>query len=159
MPSDSIDILVLFMPTIDKEIIINAPIEKVYDYINEPSNLPQIWPSLIEIKNKKLLANGGYGFQWSYKMIGTYLEGIGECTGYAENQWLSIKTGGALTSVMTWTFRVKDLVETRVTFTVDYKIPSPILRWLAGNTVMMINEQEAKLILTNLKTILETKSN
>ena len=145
------------MPTIDKEIIINAPIDKVYNYINEPNNLPQIWPSLIEIKDKKLLPNGGYGFQWSYKMIGTYFEGTGAFTGYAQNQWISIKTAGALTSVLTWTFGAKDILQTKVTFNVDYKIPSPILRWLAGNTVVMMNEHEAKLILTNLKSILEMK--
>jgi len=40
------------MATIDKEVIINAPLDKIFSYVSKPSNLPQIWPSLVEIKNE-----------------------------------------------------------------------------------------------------------
>jgi hypothetical protein len=29
-----------------RTIIINAPVEKLFSYINEPVNLPEIWPSM-----------------------------------------------------------------------------------------------------------------
>ncbi len=58
------------MPIIDKDIIINAPREKIFDYVNKPGNLPRISPSLIEINNEKILPDGGYSFRWRYKMIG-----------------------------------------------------------------------------------------
>ncbi len=37
------------MPSFTKEVIINAPLESVYTFVSKPYNLPQIWPSLIEI--------------------------------------------------------------------------------------------------------------
>ncbi len=65
------------MPTIDKEILVNAPLDKIFSYVSKPSNLPQIWPSLIEIKNEQLLPNGRYNFEWVYKMTNLHLEGTG----------------------------------------------------------------------------------
>ena len=144
------------MPTIDKEILINALPEKIFSYVSKPSNLPQIWPSLIEIKNEQLLPNGRYSFQWIYKMGGMHLEGTGVYAGIVQNQWFTAKTKGALDSTITWTFRSKDTTQTRVTFTIDYRVPLPILTWLAHVTIVKMNEQEAELILANLRTRFET---
>jgi uncharacterized membrane protein len=41
-----------------KSITINAPIKKIFDYISEPTNLPEIWPSLMEIKDVQRLPDG-----------------------------------------------------------------------------------------------------
>lgn len=60
------------MPTINKQITINAPLEKVFDYLYRPSNLPQVWPSLITIENELPLPDGGYSFDWEYKMGGVF---------------------------------------------------------------------------------------
>jgi hypothetical protein len=54
------------MTRVDKEIFINAPVEKIYDFVIKLSNLLQIWPSLMQIKNEQLLPNGGY----ILKMVG-----------------------------------------------------------------------------------------
>ena len=40
------------MATVKKSIKINAPVEKVFEYLT-PENLPEIWPSLVEVKNVK----------------------------------------------------------------------------------------------------------
>jgi len=143
------------MTRIDKEITINAPLEKVYNFVIKPSNLPQIWPSLMLIKNEQLLPIGGYSAQWVYKMGGKLLEGTGEYTDIIPNQWFTIKTTGEVESAITCTFRSKDEGQTRVTFTVDYHIPPVLLAWLAGKIIIKINEREAELLLTNLKAILE----
>jgi len=142
------------MARIDKEIIINAPLEKIFNYISKPSNLPQIWASLIEIKNEQLLPNGGYSAQWAYKMAGVYLEGTGEYTDVVPNKWFTIKTKGAVNSTISCTFRYIDS-QTRVTLTIDYQVPSPVLGWWARKIVVKMNEQEAELILANLRTRLE----
>ena len=111
------------MTRIEKEITINAPLEKIYNFVIKPSNLPQIWPSLMLIKNEQLLPSGGYSAQWVYKMGGKLLEGTGEYTDIISNQWFTIKTTGEIESAITCTFRSKDDGQTRVTFTVDYHIP------------------------------------
>ena len=60
------------MSKLEKSITINAPVEKVFDYIHNQTNLPEIWPSLIEITDMKPLANGGWSNRWKYKMAGIH---------------------------------------------------------------------------------------
>jgi uncharacterized protein YndB with AHSA1/START domain len=138
------------MAAINKEIIINAPLEKIFAYVSKPSNLPEIWPSLMQIKNETLLPNGGYSFQWVYKMSGLYLKGTGEYTDIVPNQWFIAKTKGAIASTITWTFRSMES-QTRVTFTIEYRTPLPILNRLGEKIITKMNEQEADLILANLQ--------
>jgi len=142
------------MPIIDKDIIINAPLEKIFDYVNKPSNLPRISPSLIEINNEKMLPAGGYSFRWMYKMIGVHMEGKAEYTDIIPNFWFSCKTHGVVDSSISWTFRAKG-TQTRVTLTIDYRIPMQLISRLSVNTISETNEKEAELILDNLKTIIE----
>jgi uncharacterized membrane protein len=111
-------------------------------------------PSLVEIKNEQLLPNGGYSAAWLYKMAGMYLEGTGEYTDIVPNKWFTVKTKGAVDSTITWTFRSKDS-QTRVTLTIEYRVPLPLLGWLAEIVIVKMNEQEADLILANLRTRLE----
>ena len=61
-----------------KTITIKAPVEKVFDYLSEPTNLPEIWPSLVEIKDVQKLPSGGNRNRWVYKMAGIRLEGTSE---------------------------------------------------------------------------------
>jgi uncharacterized protein YndB with AHSA1/START domain len=139
------------MAAINKEVIINAPREEIFAYVSKPSNLPEIWPSLMQIKNEQLLPSGGYSFQWVYKMSGVYLEGTGEYTDIVPNQWFTAKTSGAIDSTITWTFRYIDS-QTRVTFTIEYRTPLPLLNRLAEMIIAKMNDQEADLILANLQT-------
>ena len=138
------------MITINKKIIINAPVEKIFAYVSKPSNLTQIWPSLMQIKNEKLLPNGKYIFEWIYKMAGVYLEGIGEYTDIVSNKWFIAKTRGAIESTMTWKFQPRG-ERTQVTFIIEYGTPSASLNQLSEAIITKMNDQEADLILANLK--------
>ena len=139
---------------IETEILIHAPVHRIFKYLSVPHNLPRIWSSLIEIKNEKLLPNGGYSADWVYKMAGMHFAGNGEYTEVVLNQYFTIRTKGALNSSITMTFRPTDN-ETRVTLTIDYRIPTRLLAWLTRKIIVKINEQEADLILVNLKAMME----
>jgi hypothetical protein len=89
-----------------------------------------------------------------YKMIGFHLEGKAEYTDIIPNFWFTCKTRGVVDSSISWTFRSKG-VQTRVTLTVDYRIPVPMSSRLSENIITKTNEKEAELILDNLKTIIE----
>ena len=142
------------MARIYKEITINAPPQKIFSYLTKPSNLPQIWPNVVEIKNEQLLPSGGYIAEWVYKMAGRHLEGTGEYIDIAQNRYFTIKTKGDVDSTITCTFRSIDS-QTRVTLTIDYRVPSALLGWLTGRIIVKMNKQEAHLILANLRAILE----
>jgi len=68
------------MIRIDKEISINAPVGKIHNFVIKPSNLLQVWPSLMVISNEQQLPNGGYRANWIYKMDGLYFRGKGKIT-------------------------------------------------------------------------------
>ncbi|MGD0905177.1 MAG: SRPBCC family protein [Terracidiphilus sp.] len=145
------------MTRIDKEILINAPVEKIYNFVIKPSDLLQIWPSLMQIKNEQLLPNGGYSAKWVYKMGGLYFKGTGEVIDIVPGRWFTFQTKGSIKSKITWTFRSSD-GQTKVTFTIEYGIPFMVLNWLTEIVVGKINDQEATLLLTNLQVRMEDNS-
>jgi len=138
------------MAKVEKEVIINEPLEEVFNYIKEPSNLPVLCPGLIEIKDLQSLPNGGYRGKWVYKMAGMHFEGTGEHTEIAPNQLIVMKTEGGVNSVMTWTFRSRGDI-TRVTLTIEYKVPIPLLGRLAEVIIVKMNDQEADLVMAHLQ--------
>ncbi|MFC1958492.1 SRPBCC family protein [Chloroflexota bacterium] len=138
------------MARVDKEVTIEAPLEDIFGYISDLSNLPEIWPSLIEIKDVQSLPSGGYSARWVYKMVGMRFEGTAEYTEIVPNQWLVIETQGGISSTITWTFRSRENI-TRVTLTIEYKVPIPLLGKLAEAIIVKMNDQEGDLITANLQ--------
>ena len=141
------------MAKIVKTINIKAPVEKVYDYISEPTNLPEIWPSLVEIKDVQKLPSGGTKERWVYKMAGIRLEGTSESED-TKNQRIVSKSKGGVESTQTWMFQ-PEAGGTKVTFEVEYTVPIPVLGKLAEAIIVKMNEHEGELILANLKARME----
>jgi uncharacterized membrane protein len=142
------------MLKLERSVTIASPIETVFDYVSDPRNLPEIWPSLIEVKDVRPLTNGGKHFAFTYKMAGFRFEGISEDTEYVRPDHLFVKTTGGVESAFQWKFAPLGK-ETRVTLTVTYTIPGAILGKLAEPFIARQNERENELLLENLKLRLE----
>jgi uncharacterized membrane protein len=143
----------LEMATIESSVTINAPIEKVFEY-SKPENLPEIWPSLVEVKNVKQLPNGGYSWDWVYKMAGMTFNGSSEHTEFVPNERTVSKSTG-IESTITWSY--ESVGEgTKMTTHTEYKIPIPLLGKVAEAFIVKMNENESDIILANLKARLET---
>ncbi len=142
------------MATVKKSITISAPVEKVFEYINVPSNLTEIWPSMVEAKDVQRLPNGGNRFRWVYKMAGMSFEGISEDTDVVPNKRIVSKTEGGIESKITWITQPED-GGTNVTFEGEYTVPIPLLGKLAEAFIVKLNEHEAEAILANLKARME----
>jgi len=142
------------MATFNKSITINAPIEKVFKYSTEPSNLPEIWPSLVENKLVERLPNGGNKTQFVYKMAGMRFEGISEDTEFIPNQRVVSKTEEIVESEMIWEYQSEGEA-TKVIFRVEYTVPIPLLGKLAEAFIVKQNENEAETLLANLKARME----
>ena len=141
------------MAKLERSITINAPVEKVCGYI-KPENLPEFWPSLVEVKDVQKLPNGGYSNKWVYKMAGMRFEGTSEDVEVIPNERLVSKTKGGIDSTQTWIFQ-PEASGTKVTFNVEYTIPIPVLGKLAEAIVVKMNEHEMELLLANLKARIE----
>ena len=137
-----------------RSITINAPVTKIFDYLSEPTNQPEIWPSLIEIKDVQRLPDGKTKNRWVYKMAGIRLEGTSEGVESVANQRIVSKTKGGVESTQTWIFQ-PEAGGTKVTFEVEYTVPIPVLGKLAEAIIVKMNEHEGEVILANLKSRME----
>lgn len=144
------------MTTLKKSIVVNAPIEKVFDYLNDPVSTLEYWPSMVDVRDIQKLPNGGNKFRWTYKMAGIRLEGTSEDAEIILNRKLVSKSTGGIDSVFIWTLQ-PDGSGTRVEVSIDYKIPIPVIGKLAEAVIVKINDQESTTILANLKTLLEAR--
>lgn len=143
------------MEKIFKEIVVNTSLEKVFKYVENPGNWPEFWPSLVEITDVQPLPDGGYQAKFEYKMAGRCFKGEGEYIDYMPNQWFVVSTRGGISSKLTFTFRSfnekPQLNQTRVTLTIEYSIPIPLLGKVAEKLIRQMNNQEIGLALSNLK--------
>lgn len=135
-------------------ITINAPAEKVFEYI-KPETLPEIWPSLVEVNNVEELPNGGYKWDWVYKMAGMRFNGATEDTEIIENERTVSHSTGGIESTITWLYQPED-GGTKVTVIAEYTVPVPLLGKLAEAFIVKQNEHETETILANLKARIET---
>jgi uncharacterized membrane protein len=143
------------MATVSKSITINAPIEKVFKYITEPGNLPEIWPSLIESEVVERLPDGGNRTKYVYKMAGMRLEGTSEDIEFIPNQRVVTLTKGGAEGEIIWEYQSEG-EGTKVTFSSEYTVPIPLLGKLAETFIVKQNENEAETMLANLKARMET---
>ena len=142
------------MTTIEKSILINAPVREVFSYLEDPVHLPEIWPSMVEVKDVKPLPKGGYRYQWIYKMAGMRFEGETETLEFVPEKHLVTKATGQIPATFDYTFRAEDGL-TKVEAKAEYEIPQKLLGKLAEPFIRKLNEREAETFLANLKDRLE----
>jgi uncharacterized protein YndB with AHSA1/START domain len=142
------------MANVERSIVIQAPVEKVFGFAADPSHLPEFWTSMIEVKDIQPLANGGHRFRWVYQMAGMRFEGTSDDVEYLPNQRMVQKSKGGIDSTITWTFQ-PEAGGTRVTFLAEYKVPVPLLGRLAEAMIVKVNEHETEALLANLKARME----
>src|SRR4030067_1166526 len=142
------------MAKLVKSVTIHAPVDKVFNYLTEPTNLPEIWPSMVEVKDIQRLPDGKTNYHWKYKMAGMFFEGDTETVELVANQRVVAKNESGIPSTFVWTYQPED-GDTKVTMEVEYTVPVPVLGKLAEAAVVKLNDHEADTLLANLKTRVE----
>lgn len=142
------------MTTIERSIVIKAPVKQVFSYLTEPTHLPEIWPSMVEVKDVKPLAKGGHTYHWVYKMAGMRFEGETETFDFEPDRHFLSKSTGQIPAKFDYTFTPEN-GGTRIEVKTEYEIPKKLLGKLAEPFVRKLNEREADSFLANLKDRLE----
>ena len=142
------------MAKIVKTITIDAPPAEVFAYVEDPANVPEYWPSVIEVKDVEPLPGGGFKYRWVYKMAGVRFEGGTETIEFVVNERTVSENTGGVSGTVTWTYQF-EAGKTLVTFEAEYAVEIPLLRKLAESFLVKLNEQEAEAILANVKAKLE----
>jgi uncharacterized membrane protein len=139
------------MPTIRKSIAIRAPVDQVFDYVGDPRNLPEIWPSLVEVRNVEPHPDGS-SFDWDYKLLGMRIHGHSDPVELVRNARQVTRSVTGIPNTFRWIYGCRG-DETEVTLEVDYEVP--VLGRLASGIVGRVNEREAQIMLANLKRRME----
>ena len=138
------------MTTIERTIVIKAPVKQVFSYLEDPLHLPEIWPSLVEVKDVQPLPKGGHRYHWLYKMAGLRFEGETETIEFVPEKHFVAKSTGQIPAKFDYTFTPENGA-TKVEVKTEYEIPQKLLGKLAEPFVRKLNEREADTFLANLK--------
>ncbi len=142
------------MAKLDREVMINAPVEEVFQFVATPENFPEVWPSMVEVTNVEALPGGGHRFSWVYKMAGVKLNGESETVEYEENSRMVSETKGGIQSRFVWTFSAEG-DGTRLNVDIEYTVPVPVAGKLAESVIVKMNDREATTLVSNIKDRLE----
>jgi uncharacterized protein YndB with AHSA1/START domain len=144
------------MERIKRTVFIEAPPAKVFGYLMDPRNLPEIWPSMVEISNVEKNADGATeSNDFTYKMAGMKLQGHTRFTDVQRDRRIVWRSEGGIKSTIRWTFAPHG-EGTDVVDEVEYELPANILARLAAPFVRRINQHEADACVQNLKARMET---
>ena len=142
------------MTTIEKSIMIDAPLKEVFSYLDEPVHLLEIWPSMVEVREVKPLPKGGHSYHWVYKMAGMRFEGESETVEFEPERHVVEKSTGQIPAKFDYTFTPID-GKTKIELKTEYEIPATLLGRVTEPFVHKLNEREADVFLANLKDRLE----
>jgi len=144
------------MLTVREHVDIDAPVEAVFDYMDEPSRQPEITPSLTHSHLLDRLPNGGSHVRYTYKILGISFSGEVRATDYVPNERIVWSMDGDLSGTLRWYFQSLADNRTRFTYAATYAIPGPsVVRPLLHPLVRRYNEREVHTLLERLKTHLE----
>jgi uncharacterized membrane protein len=140
--------------TIEKSIVIDAPPKEVFSYLEKPLNLPEIWPSMVEVREVEPLPKGGHKYHWVYKLAGVRFEGDSETVEFEMDKHLVSKATGQIPATFDYRFTPID-GKTKIELKTEYEIPPTLLGKVKEPFLRKLNEREADVFLANLKDRLE----
>jgi len=142
------------MVKMTKHVTINAPVDKVFTFMRDPNNMPEIWPGLVLVRDVKRSPLGGFNYSWVYKLAGLRFDGASEVSDYIANQRLVMMSTRGINSTFRWNLEPQN-GGTKLSLEVENLVPVPLLGRVAEVFIYMANEHEADLILANLKARME----
>jgi uncharacterized protein YndB with AHSA1/START domain len=138
------------MAKITKSVRINASVDRVFDYLSNPEHLLEVWPNMMEVSNIKQTADGGRSYDWVYKMAGLKFHGHADTVAIEKNKRIVVKNDTGIPSTFEWTYAGED-GGMRLSVSVEYTMPVPVLHKLAEKLVHRMNERDVDTLLEHIK--------
>ena len=130
------------MRRIHRTIDIKAPVQRVYEFINQPSNLPGVWPHMVSVSNIVPREGGASDFDWVFKMGGVHFNGHAFVEQARPGEYARIRTEGGIPSLFVWSYTGLDGSGTRLTVDVEYSLPTPVIGKIAEALLTKSNERD-----------------
>lgn len=109
------------MSRIEKRVVVNGSIERLFTYVPEAARSPEIWPGLLEVGEVQRLPLGGFMARWIYKMTGVLFEELDERYEPLVDRDGSLTTLGNVECAMKWSFQLNTRTPT-LNLNADYTL-------------------------------------
>jgi len=141
------------MIVVKRDIVINAPLERVFAYVSEPTTMSEWMPGLVEVR--VVLGTGaGQQFEWTCKMAGLLLRGQSTVVEFVPNERSVHQSIGTIGGIWTYAVEPHD-AGTLFTIEAEYDIPVPVLGKVAEQLAVKRNTRDLEAALLNVKDTLE----
>lgn len=143
------------MVKVERSVVVNTPVEKVFDFMADPRANLEVMPSMIDVRDvEDPPGHVGGHFHWTYKLAGLKFDGESKVLEWEKNRRVVTESK---TGIRTrWCFTYEPVsTGVRMTVAVEYDVPVPVLGRLAEAVVRRQNEKELELILSNVKARVE----
>jgi uncharacterized protein YndB with AHSA1/START domain len=145
------------MHTIREEILIDAPIEDVFEYVAAPENHAEMNPNIVEVTHVRERSGGGHEADFTFQMLGRDLHGHVRDVEFDPPNRRVFEVEGDVEARTTYDLASVD-EGTRFTLTNEVEPPgSGLFGRLAGPVLARYLERNARATLENAKLILEAE--
>ena len=148
------------MPNLERSITIDAPVEKVFDLVDDAKRLPEWMPGVIRVADVvRTQSRVGDTSKTTFSVLGMRFPTKVSLVQWEKNKTYVEKMEGSLPGTFATHFET-DEQGTRVTFTIDYTITMGVLGKLMNRLLFeRMNEKTAEQGLENLKLLCELGGN
>ncbi len=134
------------MPSIHRHMEINAPVDKVFSYIEDPRKNPEWMENMTEVKDVTGVGKGSY-FMWTWEMAGLSLQGK---TINMEDKRIVLKIKGGIKCTWSYNLEPND-AKTILDTDIDYMIPVSVLHKMTGELFQKYTENSNGNVKKNIK--------
>ncbi|TMA01526.1 MAG: hypothetical protein E6J97_02640 [Methanobacteriota archaeon] len=144
------------MPKITKSVEVDAPVEKVFEMLDNPENFPVYVPNVTKVSNiRRSEKRLGDSFDVVYSMMGMEFPETFTYSEYAKPKRLAARYEGRMTGSMGITLEPKGST-TLATLDVNYEVrPGPFGKIANKLLFERMNEKTADRMLENIKMVIE----
>jgi carbon monoxide dehydrogenase subunit G len=144
------------MEKINRTAFVVAPAAKIFGYLMNARNLPEILPNMLDVSNIQTKTDGmTESNDFTYKMGGVKVHGHIKFTDVERDRRIVWNFKGGIESTTRWTLAPHGN-GTDILDEVDYELPKRLLTRLAAPLLRRFSEHEADTCLRNLKACMET---
>ena len=146
------------MAVIEKRTVINAPVETVFNYVDEPMNIPEVSPGVDRVEVERMTDERvGDSFRLIYSAMGIDFPVTLVTTAHERSRTLASRMEGAMSGEFRWDFREIEPGRTDVGVHIEYEVKGGAIGRAVDSLVLeRMNEKNAERMLENVKQRVES---
>jgi ligand-binding SRPBCC domain-containing protein len=143
------------MLTVSASVVVDAPRERVFGFMDRPANQVAVTPALTGVADVQSKPDGGKRLLYGYRVFGLVVTGELETTRYDPPEAITFAMRGDLTGEIRWTFEALADDRTRLTYAADYDLAWLPVWPLVRPLVAWFNRRQLEETVANAKRAIE----